>query len=143
VDLDLETYARIAAELALAGAARADVLAKHGLDEDAWDDIDDGWQERLSAADDEVEAEDGVAPLVALFLAAYQAAQQGLAPPISIETLALVTRLVETSGDLGSALARSGVTLLDYVRGSEHWAPRLASDPDVARRFQVALRRRG
>jgi hypothetical protein len=36
MDLDLEAHATVMAELAAAGPARAEVLARRGLDEDPW-----------------------------------------------------------------------------------------------------------
>src|SRR5262245_54344745 len=121
------------AELAAAGDARAEVLARHGLDEDRWEVVDDHWQERLSEALDE--EGDGVAEIVSLYAAAYERAQRALAPPISLEQFARVTRLLSASGDLRASLAKVGVSMADYVRGSEHWSRRLAADPELERRF--------
>ena len=148
--VDLEAYAQIMAELAAsapmggdpdAAAKREAILAKHGLDEASWNDIDGAWQERLSAALDE-DDEDGVSPLFATYVAAYEAAQHTHGALISVEQLARVTRLLQASGDLRAALAKVGVTMAEYVRGTAHWARRFASEPDVARRFEEALRRR-
>jgi hypothetical protein len=138
VELDIEAYARLMAELAAAGPARAEVLARSGLDEERWGAIDARWQARLSAAIDE--ADDGAPPILSAYAAAYKAAQRALGSPISIERFARVTRLLQASGDLGAALARAGVTMADYVRGSEHWTPRIAQDPEIERRFEEALR---
>ena len=138
MDLDVEGYARLMAELAAAGASRGEVLARHGLDEARWEAIDARWQEALSEAID-VEDE-GVPPILSAYAAAYEAAQRSLGAPISIEQFARVTRLLSANGDLQAALARAGVTMAEYVRGSEHWARRLAEDPELERRFDEALR---
>lgn len=140
MELTIEAYAALMAELAAAGEARAQVLARHGLDEDRWDAIDTRWQQRLSEALDE--EGDGVAELVSVYASAYEAAQRALAPPIALEQLALVTRLLGASGDLRASLAKAGVTLADYVRGTEHWSRLLASDPELERRFDDVLRGR-
>jgi hypothetical protein len=138
MDLDLEAYATVMAELAAAGEARAEVLARRGLDEVRWDAIDTRWQERLSEA--LAEDSDGVPALLAAYTAAYEAAQRALAPPISLEQFARVTRLLQATGDLHAALAKVGVTLSDFVRSNEHWSRRMAEDPAEERRFQDALR---
>lgn len=138
VDLDIEAYARLMAELASAGPKRAEILRSHHLNEDGWSAIDVAWQARLSEALDE--EGDGVLTLLAAYAAAYETAQRSLSPPISLERFAQVTRLLQTGGDLGAALTRAGVTFPDYVRGSEHWSRRLAGDPEIERRFDEALR---
>ncbi|MFT3772981.1 MAG: hypothetical protein QM820_46960 [Minicystis sp.] len=138
--LSIERYAAVMAELAAAGDARGVVLARHGLDEARWDAVDTYWQAQISAALDQ--EDDGVAEIISAYAAAYEAAQRALAPPISIEQFAMVTRLLQTSGDLRAALAKVGVSLADYVRGTEHWSRQLATDPDVERRFDDVLRGR-
>jgi hypothetical protein len=137
---DVETYARIMAELASAERSRAQVLTSHGLDEARWRRIDARWQEELSRALDDVG--EGVPALVSMYASAYAQAQRSLGAPISIERFAEVTRLVQASGDLQAALARVGITMADYARASEHWSPRLAEDPELERRFERALRGR-
>jgi hypothetical protein len=139
VDVTIEEYAALMAELAAAGDRRAAVLARHGLDEDGWAAIDAHWQDALSAALDE--EGDGVADLVSRHAAAYQAAQQALSKPVSLEQLAQVTRLLQASGDLRASLAKVGVTLAEYLRGTEHWSRRIATDPAIERLFHEALRR--
>jgi hypothetical protein len=137
VDLTIEAYAAVMAELADAGEARAEALARRGLDDARWEAIDAHWQQRLSEA---LEQEDGVADVITAYAAAYEAAQRALAPPISLEQFALVTRFLQASGDIRASLSKVGVTLADYVRGSEHWSRQLAQDPDLERRFNDVLR---
>ncbi|MFO0758015.1 MAG: hypothetical protein U0359_16080 [Byssovorax sp.] len=140
MEIGVEAYAALMAELIAAGEARGEVLSRHGLDEARWEAIDARWQERLSEA---LDAEDeGVAPLLSAYAAAFAEAQRALAPPVSVEQLAAVTRLFQASGDLRAALAKSGVSLADYVRGAEHWSRRIAVEPAIERRFEAALRAR-
>jgi len=137
----VEAYAQVMAELASAGdgaARRAQVLARHGLDEDRWAAIDDHWQEQLSLALDP--EDDGVPAILSAYAAAYEAAQRALAPPISLDQFAQVTRLLQASGDVRASLAKVGVTLADYVRGSEHWSRLLAENPELERRFHEVVR---
>lgn len=138
VELDVTAYATLMAELAASADDRAEVLARHGLDERAWDAIDAAWQERLSAALDD--DGDGVPEIISRYAAAYEAAQRASGPLISLEQFARVTRLLQASGDVRAALARAGVTMAAYVRGSEHWSGRIAGDPELERRFEDALR---
>jgi hypothetical protein len=138
MDLDLAAYAAVMAELAAAGDARVEVLARRGLDEDQWDALDAEWQDRLSEA--LAEDADGVPALLAAYAAAYEAAQRALVSPLPLEQFARVTRLLQATGDIQAALAREGVTFSDYTRSSEHWSRRMAEDPEEARRFQDALR---
>jgi hypothetical protein len=140
MDLDVSAYAQVMAELADGGDPRAAVLARHGLDEDRWDAIDAAWQGRLSEALDD--RGDGPPAILSAFAGAYEAAQRVLAPPITLEQFARVTRLLDSTGDIQAALASVGVTLADYLRGSEHWSRRLAVEPETERRFDVALRGR-
>lgn len=139
MDVDLERYARIMAELEGAGDARDEVLARHGLDEARWDEVDGHWQERLSEALGE--EGDGVPALLAAYSAAYEAAQRELTP-MPLERFARVTRLLQATGDIQAAVGRAGVSLADYVRSSQHWSRRMAEDPGEERRFQEALSRR-
>lgn len=134
----IEEYAEVMAELAAAGDARAEVLARRGLDEAGWDAIDLAWQARLSEA--MAQDDDGVGEVLSAHAAAYAAAQRALAPSITLEQFAEVTRLLSASGDLRASLSRVGVSLADYVRGSEHWSGKIATDPDLERRFADALR---
>jgi len=136
--MPVEAYAAWMVALAAAGDQRDEVLARGGLDERAWDALDVAWQARLSEAlDDEG---DGVPELVSAYAAAYEAAQRALGPPISLEQFARVTRLLQTTADLRAALAKVGVSMAGYVRGSEHWSGRIATDPDLERRFYEVLR---
>jgi len=138
VDPSIEAYAQVMAELASAPERRGEVLARHGLDEAGWEATDSRWQARLSEALDI--DDDGVPELLSAYAAAYDAAQRGLAPPISLDQFALVTRLLNASGDLHASLSKVGVTLAEYVHGSEHWSRRLAGDPALEARFHQVLR---
>jgi hypothetical protein len=139
VDLDVETYAAIMVELAAKPEVREVVLARHGLDEAGWEALDTHFQDLLSEA--MADDADGVPEILARYAAAYEAAQHVQGEPISLESFALVTRLLHITGDVRASLARANVTLADFVRASEHWARRIAEDPELERRFDEALRR--
>jgi hypothetical protein len=132
--VDVATYARVMAELADAGDRRGEVLARHGLDEDAWEAADDAWQATLSAALDD--DGDGPSQVLSDYAAAYERAQIELAVPMRLETFATVTRLLAAAQDLPRALAQANVTLAAYLRACGHYARRMAEDPELARRFE-------
>jgi hypothetical protein len=140
VDSTLEAYTLVMAELASAGDARGAVLARHGLDEGTWEVIDTHWQDRLSEAMDQDPEDDGVPELLSAYAAAYEAAQRSIAPPISLDQFALMTRLLEASGDVRASLAKVGISIADYARASEHWTRQLAGDPELERQFHAVLR---
>lgn len=140
VDETIEAYARVMAELASAGDARAEVLDRHRLDEASWEAIDTLWQARLSQAMDQDPEDESVPEILSAYAAAYGAAQRSIAPPIALDQFAMVTRLLEASGDLRASLAKVGVSLADYARGAEHWSREIAGDPDLERRFEEVLR---
>jgi hypothetical protein len=137
---DIEEYAQVMAELASAGDARREILARHGLDEARWDAIDAAWQAQLSEAMEQDADGEGIPEILSRYAAAYEVAQRSISPPISLDQFAQVMRLLDTSDDVHASLAKVGVTLADYVRGSEHWTRQLAGDPELERRFHDVLR---
>ena len=141
VDPTVTDYARVMAELASAGDTRDEVLARNGLNEARWEAVDTHWQAQLSEAMDQDSDDDSVPEILATYTAAYEAAQRAIASPISLDQFAMVTRLLDASGDIRASLGKVGVTLADYVRGSEHWTRQLAGDPELERRFHEVLRR--
>ena len=136
----IEAYAQVMAELASTGDARDEVLARHGFDEARWEAIDTLWQNRLSEAMDQDPEDDSVPEILVAYSAVYHAAQRSFAPPITLDQFAMVTRLLDASGDVRASLAKVGVTLADYARGSEHWTRQLAGDAELERRFHEVLR---
>jgi hypothetical protein len=139
VRFDLETYARLRAELACDGVNRQAVLARYGLDEDGWDAIDDRFQADLSRAlaaphGDEV-------PAIVLRYAEAFAMTQRDAPAavLSLERFAACTRALERARDPHLALSKLGATLTDYLKSNQHWSPKLATDPELANAFRAAL----
>lgn len=140
MEVDVETYAAVMAELVQAGEARADVLTRRGFTEEQWETIDSHWQSRLFDADDE--DEQGVSPLLTAYARAYEAAQRALGAPISLEQFAEATRLIHATNDLRASLVRVGITFADYIRGNEHWSRKIVLDKDLEQRFAAILRRR-
>ena len=140
VEHSIEVYAQVMAELASAGDAREEILTRHGLDEARWEALDNHWQARLSEAMEQDPEDDSVPEILSMYADAYEDAQRSLASPISLDQFAMVTRLLDASGDVRASLSKVGVTFADYVRGSEHWTRQLAGDPELERRFHEVLR---
>jgi hypothetical protein len=139
--IDVRAYARLMAELAVAGAGgRGSLLARNGLDEEAWSRIDLHWQSALSDA--LAPFEDEVPPILSEYSAAYEARQRELATPVSLERFAEVTRLFQANGDLQAALSRVEVKMSDYVQASAHWSKAMIEDPELESRFAVLVGRR-
>jgi hypothetical protein len=135
---DIEAYARLRARLAAVGVDRAALLAERGLDEETWEPIDERWQERLSEAL-EVEGDD-LPELVLRYAAAFAEGQRTTGVLPSLERFAQCTRALQGARDPRHALERLGVTLTDYLRANQHWAPLLARDGALQARFRAAMR---
>lgn len=141
MDISLDEYAKIMAELAAAGENRNGVLARRGFDEASWETIDEFWQDRLSASLEENTLDDDnpASALVSAYTAAYASAQRALAPPISLEQFARMTRLLQASGDLNASLSKVGITLAEYTRASDHWAREMTQDASLKDEFSRVL----
>ncbi|MFT3770312.1 MAG: hypothetical protein QM820_33205 [Minicystis sp.] len=138
---DLDAYATLSAELVDPRVDRAAVLAARGLDEDAWDAIDDAWQTRLSEADDAHGDADGVPPLVAAHAEAFARAQRArVREVLPFERFVKAARELRRGGDLQSTLKRLELTLDTYLAAQAHWTARLLEDEELAARFDRAMR---
>lgn len=138
---DVELYAALSAELADIRADRAAILAARGLTEDAWDAIDEAWQDRLSAAEAEALDSDGVPPLVARHAEAFARAQRSRAGAVlPFERFVSAVRELRRGGDLASALRRLDLTLDVYLAAQAHWTSRMLEDEELSARFTRALR---
>jgi hypothetical protein len=135
----IEEYA--AFQVALTRRDRAVVLAEMGVDEDEVAAIDERFQDQLSdALDDEA---DGIPPLLVAYEAALRKARedQPSEAVMSLEVFVEVTRALESGKDVTQIFERRGITLAEYLRGSEHWTSRLAADPELAARLAELLGR--
>lgn len=141
IHLDVGAYARLAAQLAAAGAQREELLRAHGLDEDGWDAIEGVWLERLSQAENEQGQTDGVPQLLADYAAAFTAAQTELAGVVlPFERYVEITRAMSRGRDMAQLLDRFGVDLATYLHSHRHWTAKMATDADLAEQLQRAMR---
>ena len=147
---DLDAWVTLSVELADPAVDRAAVLRSHGLDEDAWEAIDDAWQTRLSEAEGAAEREEGdavdprggVPPLVAAHAEAFaraQAARAG-APLLDLPAFAELTRALQRRPDVAAVLRRFDLSLAALLHNQAHWTKRLLEDPELARQFDEAVR---
>ncbi len=135
---DVETYAQILAQLAR-GADRAATLEGHGLDESGFDEMETRVLEALEAADDP----DGIPAAVARFDAAMRAAPATGSPPPSLEAFAHAFVVAQEGGNVSERLAERGSSLTVLLRGSDHYVPRFAKEPDLLDRFRALISRTG
>lgn len=133
-DLPPEEAAAVAAELTEGRWPRAEVLARHGLDEYAWGVEERAWTQRLAAVHDDPGG------LNADFAAALRRASEALATPreatITLaEYVALAARLGR--GDPRRLLAEAGLGVGGFIRVERRFRERAAAD----RSFAAELRR--
>jgi hypothetical protein len=133
--MDVERYAEIAAALADPEVDRASVLAANGLDEDAWDALDETWQERLAAAQEAHGDEDGVPDLVLRHAQAFAEAQQQRGEVMALDRFLRCVALARTATDLPLALRKIGVTLAQFLRANHHWMAKAQDDPELMERL--------
>ncbi len=138
-EINLDAYARLTVALGRAGAARHSVLAAHGLDEARWEAIDDAWQARLSEAMDQITEDQPVPPFLEQFSRAMDRAQSDDTQVLSFERYVEGTLALRAGGDVSRALERLGLTMDEYLHAHRYWMRRMASDDELAARFQRAL----
>lgn len=109
------------------------MLRARGLDEDSFAEIDAEFQDALSEA--MMHDGDGVPPLLASYDAALRTARAESAEDLTLEQFASLTRELESGADASRAFSKRGITFERYVRASQRWTARLATDPELARRF--------
>lgn len=142
---DVRAYAVLAVELAQPDADRDAILARHGLDEEAWDALDDAWQSRLSDAVEAMGEADDVPPLVQQHAEAFakaQAERVSVGAPLAFERFIEITLDIQRGKDVEHAMKRNGTTLHDYLRAQQHWLKQMMDDGALQQRFHKAMDRR-
>jgi hypothetical protein len=138
-EINLDAYARLTVALARAGAKRDAVLEANGLDETRWQAIDDGWQERLSDAMNEITDAQPVPPFLDQFSHAMDRAQSDEAETMTLDRFVMATRAVRAGGNVEKALARLGLTMDEYLTANRYFLQKMAKDDELAASFQRAL----
>jgi hypothetical protein len=135
---DVERYAEIAAALA-SSDDRGGVLAQYGLTEEVWEAEDEAWQARLSEAVEAFE-DDGVPEIIDRFNQAFTAARERFSAKVmSFDKFVEVTRALQRSHDVPRTLESHGVTFPMFIQANQHWAPKIATDPELAEKFRKAI----
>ena len=139
-ELDVDAYAALVVMLSDESAERDAILRAHGLDEEAWEALDQDWQQVLSSAMDvDVETE-GVPEVLARYSAAFVRAQQARKSAVlSIDHWALATRRISRSEDVAKTLSDLGLTLPLFLEANLHWTKRMLEEPALADRFRKTL----
>jgi hypothetical protein len=145
IETDVEAYAELAARLSASddADARARLLSAHDLDEEGWDTLDDAWQARIAAEDDEASERGQVPALLARYAEAFARAQRAAAsrePPLPFDRFVEATRELRRGVDMTTALDRLGIDLGTYLRAQQHWTALLVADAALAERFRDAMR---
>lgn len=129
----MEVYGAIAADLAR-GRDRAETLAEHGLDEESFERLEDRALLAMAAEDD---AANGVPEPVVQFDAALRArAQKETLDVPTLEDFVRALMVAQEGGKVHERLAERGLSVELLLRGSAHYTPKLATDVELARRFQ-------
>ncbi len=138
---DLDAYATLAARLADPAADRGALLGEHGLDEDAWEAIDDAWQAQIFAVEDD---DPGVPARIAAYSDAFARAQQGGARrAISFDRFLDAVRALRRGSDMTTVLARLDLTLDELLAAQRRWTAIMLADEALAARFERAMQEPG
>lgn len=134
--MPLETYARISAELAEKREPRADVLARHGLDEGAYFVEERAWLQAIARL-----AMDGDATLAARYGELFVQAQDALATPeeeaSTMADYARLTVALESADEPHRVLETHGLALAAWMRLDRRFQRELARDPAEEARFEA------
>ena len=135
--ISLEVYAHVVAALG-EGYRLAEILEHEGISEDAWDDAEDHWVDRLDES-----AEGDMALHDELDRAVWRARQRFARPVAPLDTDVAAWLVLQhhasTSERPMATLAKHDLFLGDWVRLGEAWAERFSTDPDVRAAAERAL----
>ena len=135
--IDLETYARIAAELAERREPRAAVLGRRALSESHWLEIEKSWLLRVATAALAGDAAFGQ-EVDRWFMAAQDASGSSAEPARSVEDYARLMVRIEAGDDLGVLLAAEKLSPADWARLQRAWTKRIAADPAARAAYGAA-----
>ena len=136
---EIEIYASILAALARGVEDRAVVLARYELDEERFDELENRVLEALEADDDT----GGIPVAVARFDAVMRAPIDNAPPPPTLEAFAKAYMVAQEGGNVAERLQERGSSLAVLLRGSDHYVPRFAKEPELLDRFRALTSRSG
>lgn len=146
---DLERWVEVTTALSL-GTPLAEVLERHGIDDETWARIDDAFDAMVSTAIADDGDDDQLAPPLLERLAAAQvAAREKLAErsaspsgdeaPLSFDAFVALTRSIVATGDPVKVLQEARITPMLFAQANQHWARQMAQDPPLAERFAAEI----
>lgn len=130
MEIDLEAYAKISADLAEGDRPTREVLESYGVAESAWNDATLHWNVTMAEA---ARTDPSMAIRFSELFAAAQDAKKPIAP-LDVAGYADLVNDVEAVG-LARALAKRQLGNADYFRLVRHWARALARDPELSRTY--------
>jgi hypothetical protein len=134
-ELDLEECAAVRAELSLKGAAKAEVLERHRLEEATWSRIE---RAHLKAID--ARAQENDLSLLDRYDDAYVAAQEVHRPPVDEQGYARL-QVAKESGRLANVLEELGASRAELMRLDRVWRRKLQADRALAERIEDEIER--
>jgi hypothetical protein len=137
--VDLATYAVLATRLAAGAEPRPAVLARAGLSEVRWLEVEKTWLLRMATAllqgDLSLQHEHEAATNVA------QAERASQAPLLPIEVYAEIVAGIEAGRAPAEVLAGTGITLGEFMHQQRAWTARIAADKALASSFRAMVAR--
>ena len=131
--IDARTCGYLAGSCALSPKARALLLARHGLDEASFRDVELTWMLRLAAS-----LFGGDLTLRSGYDEGYaQASSEAPARALTLEEYAAVIAAIEAGRPPAGVLAEAQLSLAIWATAQRDWEPRIAADP----RLEEELRR--
>lgn len=143
---DVRGFAILCARLSEPEADREAILAENGLDEDAWEALDEAWQAQLSAEEDAAADDAGVPPLVLVYAEAFAAEQARLQatraasrPVLAFEAFVKITQEMQRGDDPANLMKRHRLAVADFIAAERHWMKQMMNDAALWERFHAAV----
>lgn len=133
--LTLEEHARISAEIAEGDASEAEVLKRHGLSQQQWNDAT---LQLMTALAEDAQKNGVEATLALLYSEQFGAHQQSLKPSTDMtpEQWEELQFDIERTDGPDTPLAQRHMSMADYLRLVRVFAKRITEEPEVALRVQ-------
>src|SRR5262249_49703888 len=128
--IDLDAYARIAAELAERAQDRRRILSEHRLDEMRWLDVEKTWLLRVAVA--AMQRDLSLGEDLDRAYAAAQATLGAVEPTRSLQEYAALLAQIESGREVPVVLAEAKLSLGDWVRLQRAWTARIVQDAALA-----------
>lgn len=132
--VDLAACARIAAEVSERAEPRATVLARAGLDELRWAEVEKTWMLRIAVA--LLQNDLGLGQEYDRLFAEAQQALGPSEPTRPLDGYASLVARIEKGEPAGIVVASEGLTLAEWTRLQRAWTSRIARDAALGATFR-------